>query len=50
MDDLKQYKKSKKEDEKDLDSLIKIARMFSKDIGMQFTINKCTVLIMKGGK
>ena len=46
MDDLKLYSKS----EKALDSLIQTVRIFSTDIGMQFGIDKCAMLVMKKGK
>ena len=46
MDDLKLYARN----EKDLDSLIQSVRFFSKDIGMQFGVKKCAVLIMKRGR
>ena len=46
MDDLKLYSTS----EKALDSLIQTVRIFSEDIGMQFGIDKCAVLVMKKGK
>ena len=46
MEDLKLYSKS----EKVLDSLIQTVRMFSEDIGMQFGIDKCAMLVMKKGK
>ena len=46
MDDLKLYSKS----EKALDSLIQTVRIFSTDIGMQFGIDKCAILVMKKGK
>ena len=46
MDDLKLYAKS----EKELDSLIQTVRVFSKDIGMQFGIEKCSTLVLKRGK
>ena len=46
MDDIKLYSKS----EKILDSLIQRVRIFSKDIGMQFGIDKCAILMMKRGK
>ena len=45
-DDLKLYAKS----EKELDLLIQTVRVFSKDIGMQFGIEKCSTLVMKRGK
>ena len=46
MDDLKLYAKS----EKALDSLVQTVRVFSCDIGMEFGIDKCAVLILKRGK
>ena len=46
MDDLKLYSKS----EKALDSLIQTVTIFSKDIGMQFGIDKCAMLVMKKGR
>ena len=46
MDDLKLYSKS----ESVLNSLIQTVRVFSKDIGMQFGIDKCAMLVMKKGK
>ena len=46
IDDLKLYAKS----EKELDSLIQTVRAFSKDVGMQFGIEKCSTLVMKRGK
>ena len=46
MDGLKLYSKS----EKALDSLIQTARIFRKDIGMQFGIDKRAMLVMKKGK
>ena len=46
MDDLKLYAKDKKE----LDTLIQTVRVFSKDIGMDFGIEKCAMIQMKRGK
>ena len=46
MDDLKFYSTS----ERTLDSLIQTVRIFSEDIGMQFWIDKCAMLVMKKGK
>ena len=46
MDDLKLYGKS----EKQVDTLLNTVRVFSQDIGMQFGINKCAVLVLKRGK
>ena len=36
--------------EKGLDSLIQAVRDFSEDIGMEFGIEKCAMLVMKKGK
>ena len=46
MDDLKLFGKN----EKQVDTLVNIVRIFSNDIGMEFEISKCAVLIMKRGK
>ena len=46
MDDLKLYAKDKKE----LDTLIQTVRVFSKDIGMDYGIEKCAMIQMKRGK
>ena len=46
MDDLKLYSKS----EGTLDSLTRTVRIFSKDTGMQFGIDKCAMLVMKKRK
>ena len=46
MDDLKLFAKSKKQ----IDSLVQTVHIFSEDIGMQFGIRKCGVLIMETGK
>ena len=46
MNDLKLYSKSAKA----LDSLIQTIRIFSEDIGMQFGIDKCAMLVVKRGK
>ena len=48
MDDLKLYSQSKK----GLDSLVQTqtVRVFSKDIGMKFGIEKCAMLVMEKGK
>ena len=43
MDDLKLYSQS----EKGLDSLLQAARVFSEDIGMEFGIEICTMLVME---
>ena len=46
MDDLKLYSRS----EKGLNSLVQIVRVFSEDIGMEFGIEKCAMLVMEKGK
>ena len=46
MDDLKLYIRS----EKGLDSLVQIKRVFSEDIGMEFSIEKCAMLVTDKGK
>ena len=46
MDDLKLYSQS----EKGLNSLVLTVRVFSKDIGMEFGIEKYAMLIMEKGK
>ena len=43
MDDVKLYSK----DEKEIDSLGRTVRVFSSDIGMDFGISKCAVLVLK---
>ena len=46
MDDLKSHSRS----EKRLDSLVQTVRVFSKDIGMEFGIKKCAMLVMEKRK
>ena len=46
MDDLKLYSRS----EKGLDSLVQTVPVFSEDIGMEFGIEKCAMLVMEKGK
>ena len=46
MDDLKLFTKSKNQ----IDPLVQTAHIFSEEIGMQFGIKKCGVLIMERGK
>ena len=46
IDDLKLYSRS----EKGLDSLAQTVRVFSEDIGMEFGIEKCAMLVMGKGK
>ena len=46
MDDLKLHSRS----EKGLDSSLQTVRVFSKDIGMEFSIKKCAMLVMEKRK
>ena len=46
IDDLKLYSRSGK----GLDSLVQTVRVFSEDIGMEFGIEKCAMLVMEKGK
>ena len=46
MDDLKLYSRN----EKGLDSLVQTVHAFSEDIGMEFGIEKCAMLVMEKGK
>ena len=46
MDDMKLFAKN----EKELETLIHTVRMYSWDIGMEFGIEKCAMLVMKSGK
>ena len=46
MDDLKMYAKNRNE----LESMMNAVRIFSGDIGMQFGLDKCAILLMKRGK
>ena len=46
MDDLKLYSRS----EKRLDSLVQTVRVFREDIGMEFGVEKCALLVMEKGK
>ena len=46
MDDLKLYSRN----EKELDSLVQTIHIFSKDIGMEFGIKKCAMLVTEKGK
>ena len=45
MGDLKLYSRS----EKGLDSLVQRVRDFSEEIGMEFGIDKCAMLVMEKG-
>ena len=46
MDDLKLYGKS----ENEIKGLVSTVEVFSQDIGMEFGIKKCAVIIMNKGK
>ena len=46
MDDLKLYAKN----ENQLSMLVRTVHMFGNDIGMEFVVKKCGVLILKRGK
>ena len=46
MDDIKLFAKN----EKELETLIQTVRIYSQDIGMEFGIEKCAMLVMKSGK
>ena len=46
MDNLKLYSRI----EKGLDSLVQTVRVLSEDIGMEFGIEKCAMLLMEKGK
>ena len=46
MNDIKLFAKN----EKELGSLIHAVRIYSQDIGMEFGIEKCAMLVMKSGK
>ena len=46
MDDIRLFAKN----EKELETLIRAVRIYSQDIGMEFGIEKCAMLVMKSGK
>ena len=46
MDDIKLFEKN----EKELETLIRGVRIYSQDIGVEFGIEKCAMLVMKSGK
>ena len=46
MDDIKLFAKK----EKELETLIHTVRIHSQDIGMEFSIEKCALLVMKSDK
>ena len=46
MDNIKLFAKN----EKELETLIHAVRIYSQDIGMEFSIEKCAILVMKSNK
>ena len=46
MDDLKSYAKN----DDDLEALVNLVKTYSRDIGMEFGLEKCAVVHMKQGK
>ena len=46
MDDIKLFAKN----EKELETLIHTVRIYSRDIRMEFGMEKCAMLVMKSGK
>ena len=46
MDDIKLFAKN----EEELETLIHAVRIYSQDIGMEFGIERCAMLVMKSGK
>ena len=46
LDDIKLFAKTEKEQE----TLIHAVRIYSQDIGMEFDIERCAILVMKNGK
>ena len=50
MDDIKLFAKNEKKKTKKLETLIHAIRIYSKDIGMEFGIEKCAMLVMKSSK
>ena len=46
MDDIKLFAQN----EEELEIIIQTVRIYSKDIGMEFVIGKCAILVMKSGK
>ena len=47
MDDIKLFVKN---EEEELETLIHAVRIYSQDIGMEFGLEKCAMLVMKSGK
>ena len=39
-----------RKNEKELETLIRAVRIYSQDIGMEFGIEKCAILVRKSGK
>ena len=46
MDDIKLFAKN----EKELETLIQTVRIYNQDIGMEFGIDKCVMIVMESGK
>ena len=46
MDDIKLFAKN----EEELETLLQSVRIYSQDIGMEFGLEKCAMLVMKSGK
>ena len=46
INDIKLFAKN----ERELEALIKIVRIYSQDIGMEFGLERCAMLVMKSGK
>ena len=46
MDDIKLFAKN----EKEMETLIQVLRIYSQDIGIEFGIETCAMLIMRNGK
>ena len=46
MDDIKLFAKN----EKELETLMQTVRIYSQDIGLEFGLEKCAILVMKSGK
>ena len=46
MDDIKLFTKN----EKELETLLHAVRIYSQDIGMEYGIEKCAMLVIKSGK
>ena len=46
MDDIKNFSKN----EKELETMVQTIRIYSQDIGMEFRIEKCAMLVIKKGE